>query len=240
MGMSVTPRRRVWLAGLTAMVVVGVLAAISLHDGSNPPSRPALGGPATTAAPDPLTEARLGAIRRAPDDPLALGTPTAPVVVSEWGDFQCPFCRAFALDTEPALLRQYVDTNRVRLEWHDLAYLGPESVLAARAARAAGRQGRFWDFHDALYRDQASENSGAITDASMTDIAQALGLDPQRFARDFADPALAEQVDRDQRDGARLGITRVPSFLINGTFFFGAQPVAAFRQQIDDALARAG
>ena len=55
-------------------------------------------------------------------------------------------------------------------------------MLAARAARAAGRQGRFWDFHDALYRDQASENSGAITDASMAATARALGLDPQTRA----------------------------------------------------------
>ncbi|MDQ2706648.1 MAG: DsbA family protein [Actinomycetota bacterium] len=168
---------------------------------------------------------------------MALGRVDAPVVVAEWGDFQCPFCRAFTLDTEPALVSQYVESGQVRLEWHDFAYLGPESVLAARGARAAGRQGKFWEFHDTLYRNQPPENSGALTEASLAETARGLGLDPARFAGDFADPAITAQVDRDQDDGARLGVTGVPSFLINGQLVVGAQPVAAFRQVIDGALA---
>lgn len=223
------------------MVVLGVLAVVSLDQRSNVEALPAItNAPGSVEAPDPLTRARLDAARRIPDDPLALGSLTAPVVVAEWGDFQCPLCRAFAMDTEPALNREYVDSGRVRFEWHDLAYLGPESVLAARAARAAGRQGRFWQFHDALFRDQPSENTGALTEESLTSTARGLGLDIERFNRDVDDPALAAAVERDQQDGARLGITRVPSFLINGEYLFGPQPIATFRQAIDAALAQAG
>ncbi len=236
-----SPRRRVWFAGSAAMVVIGVLAVVSLHEPSNPSAPSAItDAPGSVEAPDPLTRARLAAVRRIPDDPLALGSLTAPVVVAEWGDFQCPLCRAFAMDTEAALIGEYVDSGRVRFEWHDLAYLGPESVLAARGARAAGRQGRFWQFHDALFRDQPSENTGALTKESLTSTARSLGLDLERFARDVDDPAIADAVERDQQDGARLGITRVPSFLINGEYLFGPQPVATFRHAIDNALAQGG
>jgi protein-disulfide isomerase len=242
-------RGRIWLgAGLVVAVLV-VLGVISVVD------RPAPPGPAsapTAAAPaDPVAAARAAVPRRQVDDPLALGAVDAPVVVAEWGDFQCPFCRLFATNTEPALLTRYVATGKVRLEWHDYAYLGPESVLGARAARAAGQQGKFWPFHDVLYREQPRENSGAVTEASLTAQAQRLGLDVTRFRADLADPAIARAVDDDQAAGTRLGVTGVPSFVIAGDaaersstvepaqLIFGAQPTATFEQAIDAALARA-
>ena len=230
-------RRRLWLAGLGALAVLALLAVVSLRDGSGHSPHPGVPQAlAAGAAPDPTTRARLDARRRIPGDPLALGPVAAPVVVSEWGDFQCPFCRAFDQDTQPALIGRYVDSGQVRFEWHDLAKIGPESVLAARAARAAARQGAFWPFHDALYREQSPENSGALTAESLTAMARGLGLDTGRFSRDVADPDIAAQVDRDQRAGARLGITHVPSFLINGAAIFGTQPIAVFDQAIAAAL----
>ena len=236
-----SPRRRVWFAGVVAMVVIGVLAVVSGTERPVSSAPPATGNtPGSVETRDPLTRARLDAVRRIPDDPLARGSLTAPVVLAEWGDFQCPLCRAFTTDTEATLIGEYVDSGRVRFEWHDLAYLGPESVLAARGARAAGRQGAFWQFHDALFGDQPPENTGALTAASLTSTARNLGLDVKRFARDVDDPAIAAAVEHDQQDGARLGITRVPSFLINGSYLFGPQPVATFRHAIDDALAHAG
>jgi len=220
-------RRRVWLGGLIALVVLAVLGAVSLSATSS------TGSGSGGAGADPGTQARLAAARRIPGDPLALGRPDAPVVISEWGDFQCPFCRAYTLNTEPSLVSQYVDPGQVRLEWHDFAYLGPESVLAARAARAAGRQGRFWQYHDALYRQQGRENSGAVTDASLMATARGLGLDVARFQRDYADPAIAAQVSADRELGAALGVTGVPSFVVNGQMIVGAEPLATFHQVID-------
>jgi protein-disulfide isomerase len=234
---SRTARRRTWLAGSGALAVLALLAVVSLHDGARL-GAPAVGAATADAAADAVA-ARSGTARRIPGDPLALGMLTAPVVVAEWGDFQCPFCRAFDEDTQPALSSQYVSTGQVRFEWHDLPKIGPESVLAARAARAAGRQGAFWRLHDVLYREQAAENSGALTEASLTAMARGLGLDADRFARDLADPTIAAAVDQDQHEAARLGITHVPSFLVNGGALFGAQPLATFRQAIDAALTEA-
>lgn len=241
-GTGAMTRRRVWLAGLLAVTVLAVLAAVSVTSGTTSAptagrGAPPVGSSATgSGLTDPIGQARLGTVRRVPGDPLALGSVTAPVVIVEWGDFQCPYCRAFTVDTEPVLLRQYVDSGQVRLEWHDFAYLGPESVRAARAARAAGRQGRFWAFHDALYRDQSRENSGAVTDASLTTIARSLRLNVAQFQRDYADPTIAAQVAADQQDGGRLGITGVPSFLIGSQLIFGAQPLPTFEQAINAAL----
>ncbi|MHC1559300.1 DsbA family protein [Actinomycetospora sp. C-140] len=225
-------RGRILLGAALALVVLAVLAVLTVDTSTAPTGSD---GP---AAQDPTAAARLTVPRRESGDPLALGRPDAPVVVSEWGDFQCPFCRLYTATTEPALLRQYVDSGQVRVEWHDFAYLGPESVLEARAARAAGRQGRFWDVHAALYRDQPPENRGEVTDASLTALAGRLGLDVPRFERDYADPRIAAAVADDQRLGARLGVGGVPSFVIGDQLIFGAQPLATFQQAIDAALAR--
>ncbi|HEY2195422.1 MAG TPA: thioredoxin domain-containing protein [Actinomycetospora sp.] len=225
-------RTRLVIGAAVALVLLAVLAVITVESGSSFP-----GG--TSAAPqDPTSQARLAVERRQPGDPLALGRPDAPVVVAEWGDFQCPFCRLYTTATQPALLRQYVDSGQVRIEWHDFAYLGPESVLEARAARAAARQDRFWDVHAALYRDQAPENRGEVTEQTLAALAGQLGLDVPRFRRDLADPAIAQAVAADQQLGSRLGVGGVPSFVISDQLIFGAQPLPTFQQAIDAALAR--
>lgn len=224
---------RLWLTALSALVALVVLGVVSVRTGSLPQARP---GTAPTVATDSAIEPRLDAARRLADDPFALGALAAPVVIAEWGDFQCPFCRAFDQDVQPALINDYVASGKVRLEWHDLAKLGAESVLAARAARAAGRQGAFWPFHDALYRDQAPENSGAVTAESLTAKARAMGLDVERFVRDFADPDVAAQIERDRAEATRLGITHVPTFLVNGVLLVGAQPLDTLSQTIEAAL----
>jgi protein-disulfide isomerase len=224
-----TSRRRSWIAAAAA-AAIGLLWVASM------PGSP--GASPHSGAADPTAQARIAAQRRIAGDPLALGSVNAPIVVAEWGDFQCPFCRAFSQDTQPALSERYVNTGQVRFEWHDLAKIGPESVLAARAARAAGRQGRFWQFHDALYAHQAPENSGALTAATLTSLAAGLGLDLDRFTHDVDDPAISAQVDQDGREATRLGITHVPSFLVQDTVLVGTQSEATLRQVIDDELAR--
>jgi len=231
-------RRRTVIGGVIALVVLAVLGVpLLLGTGTSPPPGQPTSRPGE-AARDPQAQARLDVPRREAGDPLALGRPDAPVVMAEWGDFQCPFCRLFATTTEPELIRRYVDAGLVRIEWHDFAYLGPESVLAARAARAAARQDRFWDFHAALYRDQPGENRGAFTEASLAATAAELGLDVDRFRRDAADPAIADAVTADQELGTRLGVGGVPSFVVGDRLIFGAQPLPTFTAALDDALAR--
>ncbi len=219
--------RRVWIGAGAAVAVLAVPAVLSVLGAGRGPSSvgPAPGPAAAAAAPG------------APGDPLSMGSPTAPITVVQFGDFQCTFCGALARGVEPALRAQYVDTGRVRFQWRDFAYLGPQSQTAAVAARAAGRQGKFWAYHDALYAAPRAVNSGALSPGYLLDTARRLGLDPARFQ---ADPALAGQVQADRDAGSAAGVVGTPTFLINGKLLFGAQPLAVFQQDIDTALAGSG
>ena len=195
---------------------------------------------ATQGAAQP-TEDRFSALaRRDPEDAMALGKVDAPVVLIAYSEFQCPFCGKFARDTEPELVKKYVDTGVLRIEWRDFPYLGPESMTAALAGRAAGEQGRFWAFHDALYRNQLPPNSGRLTTDYLVGIATKVGLDVAKFKADMGSPTTKGGVERDFIEGQNIGVTGTPAFLVNGQPIMGAQPTATFEQAIDQAAARAG
>jgi protein-disulfide isomerase len=170
---------------------------------------------------------------------LTLGRPSAPVTIVEFGDYQCTNCGAFARDTEPALIRMYVDTGVVRLVWRDFPWVDAQSVAAAVAARAAGMQGKFWAYHDYLFAHQSpDEHSGLVTGAYLRSVARRLGLNISLFNRDVTDPALAAAVRADKAFGEGLGVPGTPAFLISDRPFFGAQPLSAFKAAI--AAARKG
>ncbi|MBU2073762.1 MAG: DsbA family protein [Actinobacteria bacterium] len=175
--------------------------------------------------------------RRQADDPMAKGDVDAPVVLIAYSDFQCPFCGKWARDTAPALEEKYVADGTLRIEWRDFPYLGSESTTAALAGRAAGAQGAFWEFHDAMYADQLPPNSGNLDQKYVEVVAEELGLDVQQFRADMKSQATAEQVDADFQEGQALGITGTPSFLINGVPVIGAQPTQVFEDIIEEAAA---
>jgi protein-disulfide isomerase len=234
-------RRQVWLGVGLALAVLVLLTVVSLVSGQHSGAE---GQPGASAAPagksaQSVQRARMAAARRIPGDPLAMGSPTAPVVIIEWADFQCPYCGEFAKSVEPTLVTQYVNTGKARLEWRDFAFLGPESDLAAVAARAAGRQGKFWPYHDVLYAQQLPENSGALSTPYLVGVARKLGLDVARFQADMKDPKLSEQVAADQTEGTSAGVNGTPAVLINGQYVDGSQPLATYQQAIDAALAKA-
>ncbi|MBL6278307.1 DsbA family protein [Micromonospora fiedleri] len=218
-----------WLGPVVVIAVVAVLAIIARP--TDQPTAPAA-GTAGSQQENPFAELA----RRTPGDPVALGEPDAPVVVIEYADFQCPFCGKHARETAPRLIREYVDQGLVRIEWRDLPYLGDESRAAAGAARAAAAQGRFWEFHDALYAKQRRVNSGTLNDAALRDIASQLGLDLARFDADRASAVTREAIDRDQREAASMGLTGTPAFIVGDTPIIGAQPYEAFKQAIDEQL----
>jgi protein-disulfide isomerase len=177
---------------------------------------------------------------READDPRALGDPAAPVVMLQFADFRCPFCRQFAQETEPALIERYVDTGVLRIEWRDLPYQGEEAHLLAVAGQAAAQQDAFWAFHEATFEADLRRGDGRGDVAWLTDLARQLGLDVDRFARDLDDPELTAAVDEELALGRTLGITGTPAFLIGGRPVLGAQPMEVFEQVIELAVAEAG
>ncbi|WP_254920833.1 DsbA family protein [Blastococcus mobilis] len=177
--------------------------------------------------------------RRIPGDPLAQGDADAPVVLVMWEDFQCPFCAKFAQETEPVLVDRFVEDGILRLEWRDFPYFGEQSVQAARAARAAGEQGAFWQYHDAVYALGFPPNSGQLTDEVLTGVAADLGLDVERFTATMQSQQTLDAVTADFQEGQQLGIAGTPAFLVNGRPIMGAQPTDTFVEAIEQAAQQA-
>ncbi|MFH9728283.1 DsbA family protein [Streptomyces sp. NPDC017254] len=169
--------------------------------------------------------------RRDASDKLALGRADAPVVLIEYADFKCGYCGKFARDTEPVLVRKYVENGTLRIEWRNFPIFGEESEAVARASWAAGRQGRFWQFHKAAYAEGAKEKG--FGKDRLAALAEEAGVpDAARFAKDTDGAAAREAVRADQEQGYSLGATSTPSFLVNGRPIAGAQPLETFTETI--------
>ncbi|MFE7468039.1 DsbA family protein [Streptomyces sp. NPDC057499] len=176
--------------------------------------------------------------RRDAGDKLAQGRADAPVVLIEYADFKCGYCGKFARDTEPALVKKYVENGTLRIEWRNFPIFGAGSEAAARAAWAAGQQDRFWQFHAAAYAEGAKEK-GFDKDRLKALAREAGVADLDRFVRDADSPAAYAAVSKDQEQGYGIGATSTPSFLVNGRPIAGAQPMETFTRAIDAAAEKA-
>ena len=136
---------------------------------------------------------------------------------------------------EPKLFEEYVKDGTLRIEWRDFPYQGQESVDAAVAARAAQAQGKFWEYHDLLYENQSSGNSGGYSEENLISLAEEAGLDRRRFEEDLRSARYEETVQADFREGQGLGISGTPTFFINGRVLVGLQPLEVFEQAIEEA-----
>ncbi len=226
--------RPLLVAAVAAVALLLTLVGIPGSTDSQEGPTPALADrePSTSApSADPLTRVA----RRQQGDPMAKGDVSAPVVLVVFSEFQCPFCGKFARDTAPTLEEKYVADGTLRIEWRDFPYLGPESTTAALAGRAAADQGRFWEFHDAMYADQLPPNSGKLDEEHVTTVAEDIGLDVAEFRSDLTSDRARKSVEADFREGQSLGVTGTPSFVINGTPVVGAQPTEVFEQVIGRA-----
>ena len=129
-------------------------------------------------------------------------------------------------------MEEYVEDGTLRIEWHDFPYLGQESLTAAVAARAAQDQGRYWEYHDLLYRNQA----GGFSLEKLIGLAGEAGLDVERFESDLAAPdRYTEVVADDFREGQQRGISGTPTFVINGRVIAGLQPLDVYEDAIEEA-----
>ncbi len=136
---------------------------------------------------------------------------------------------------EPELYEKYVKDGTLKIEWRDFPYQGRESVYAALAARAAQAQGGFWEYHDLVYANQSSGNSGGYTEESLTALAEEAGLDVGRFRSDLENARYDDVVQADFREGQDLGVSGTPTFYINGEVLVGLQPLETFERAIEDA-----
>jgi protein-disulfide isomerase len=173
-----------------------------------------------------------------------LGEPDAPVTLHEFADLQCPFCRDYATKTFPTIVNDYVRSGKVKVVFRDYAILGPDSIKAALAAEAAGKQNKMFDFVEAFYANQGEENSGYVTDDFVKKLAAGVpGLDVDRLLADRTDPTIRQALAKVQRDAQQNRLTGTPSFLLQqGTgapkqLNVSGDDVAAFKAALDKAVA---
>lgn len=160
------------------------------------------------------------------------GHPSAPVQIVEFSDFQCPYCRR-AQPVIAAVLAKYGDQVSHSFRDFPLRDIHPRAQQAAEAARCAGDQGKFWEYHKLLF-DHFNQVARENLDAH----ARTLQLDAAAFAACLDSGKYADAVESDVQLGLRSGVSSTPSFFVNGIAVVGAQPQSAFERIIDAELAR--
>ncbi|WP_017585709.1 DsbA family protein [Nocardiopsis ganjiahuensis] len=178
--------------------------------------------------------------RRTDDDPMALGSADAPVVLVAYSDFACPYCATWAQETQPELVERYVDSGDLRIEWREFPYLGELSQTLSVGAVAAGEQDAFWEYQEAVFDRQDELKSAADPDSVLDEIVADLGLDTDRFQEDLGSERSGIEVGHDFVEGQQIGVSATPAFIINGDPVMGAQPLDVFVRSVDAALAAAG
>jgi protein-disulfide isomerase len=159
------------------------------------------------------------------------GSQSAPVMIVEFSDFGCPFCRK-AQSSLNQVMSKYA--GKVSLAYRDypLTDIHPTAETAAEASRCAAEQGKFWEYHDLLFGNpEKQDRQGLLLNA------RTLQLDESRFSACLESGKYKASIEKDRQDGLRAGVIGTPGFFINGIFLDGAQPPEAFEKLIDQELA---
>lgn len=210
---------------LPVVIIVFVLlaavgGAIWMMQPAPDPSRPAPAPAGLTAVQSPQGPAgprATPAPASVPDEPPrhVRGPRDAPVLLEEYSDFQCPLCaRMHTIVKE--LQAKYPSQLRVGFRHLPLQSIHPHARESARAAEAAGAQGRFWEMHDLLYQNQGEWSKASPVRPLFAAYAQLLGLDEARFQQDIDSSTVSMKVVSDERRAAMLRVGSTPTFFING------------------------
>jgi protein-disulfide isomerase len=200
-----------WIIGGVVVAAVLMLALVWINLNAAP------------AQPPKLSEGR------------TLGLASAPVTIDEYADFQCPICGR-AKQVIRAIAANYIETGKVKVVYHNFAFIGPESEWAAQAAECANDQGKYWDYNYYLFDHQTGENVGAFSRDNLKRFATELKLDRGAFDACFDGGKYVELVQKETADARTRGIQATPSFYINGRFYEGLLPEGQLTALINSIL----
>lgn len=171
-----------------------------------------------------------------------VGKVDAPVTIAYWYDYQCPFCKQNEETVMPQIVKDYVDTGKVKIVFKDFQFLSEDSQRLGKVARAVWdiAPTKFYQWHKAVYDNQGTENTGWATDAKILSITTGvLGATDAQKAMQLAvknADTYQKEMDADKAEGGAMGINGTPGTIIGKQLISGAQPYAAFKQAIDAAL----
>jgi protein-disulfide isomerase len=170
-----------------------------------------------------------------------LGNKDAKVTLVEFSDFQCPFCEQLYKDALPQIKKEYIDTGKVKMAYrqYPLTSLHPNAQKAAEASECANDQGKFWDYHDQLFDNQADWEALTSDEAlnKFVEYANAVGINGEELRSCVSSDKMAKKVQEDVDAGTKVGVDGTPASFVNGILISGAVPFSDFKTQIDAALA---
>ncbi|MFA5099187.1 MAG: thioredoxin domain-containing protein [Candidatus Paceibacterota bacterium] len=181
------------------------------------------------------------------NDDVVLGDPNAPVTIFIFSDYQCPFCGKFYKETELQIRKNYVETGKIKMVYKDFPFLGSESVAASEAADCAKDQGKYWDYHDAIFDAEVkeftetgnSENTGNLNRDTFKKIAENLKMNVDDFLSCFDSGKYSSEVEKDATETKSvMEETSTPTIFVNDKMIQGAYPYNIFSQAIEVELAK--
>jgi protein-disulfide isomerase len=217
-------RQFLFLGGVLLVIAVGALIATLILRGGNDST--------VVAAANPIDAS-------IPQNGNVLGDPNAKVTLTEWGDFQCPFCKQFAENNQSQLIADYVKTGKIKYEFKNFPFIGDESTTAAEAAACAADQNKFWIMHDTIYANQGAENSGALSASRLEKMASIAGLDMTQNKSCMAKDTHKDDVAKMKAEAQAIPIQSTPSFVLNGKVIQWSN-YNDLKSALDQALAAAG
>jgi protein-disulfide isomerase len=178
------------------------------------------------------TPANLSEVLKITKDDVILGDPNAPITMIEYSDYQCPFCKRFFDESEVILRKEYIETGKVKMIYRDFPLPGnPYAMPAAEAANCAKDQGKFWAYHDLIFKNQ---NNLATID--YLKLAEELKMNVQEFKNCLDSNKYTQKIQNDYNLGSSIGVNGTPTFFINGKQVVGAQPYSVFKNIIEQEL----
>ena len=230
-----------------AIVLSGAIIGVSLivaFKGTSPSVGTATGGqPAAAAAAVNIKDVKTAGVPY-------IGKENAPVTLAYWSDYQCPFCKAVEVGgvqginvapSLPLLIKDYVDTGKLKIVFKDYQFLSEDSTTAALYGRAVWSlyPGRYWEWREAMYKAQDEEHGGFGDEASILALTEGIsGMDAARLKADVAANRAKYQgaIDADRVEGSGFGIQGTPGFITGTVFIPGAVGYDQFKSAIDAQL----
>jgi len=170
-----------------------------------------------------------------------LGNPNAPITLVEFGDYQCHYCHVFFESIEGKIMKNYIETGKVKMIFKDYNIIGKDSVKASQGAHCANDQGLFWEYHDILYSNWTGENNGWASGANLANYAQDIGLEMNQWTDCMSQQKHSKTILDSNEDAKKLQLTGTPAFFVinsNGQVskLFGAQPFEVFERVFNEIL----
>jgi len=219
-----------------SIIVAGVIIAGAIVFATRQPAPP------VAANPQPQVAPAVDVSKVKTDGDPFIGNADAPVTMAYWYDYQCPFCQKNEEETMPQIVKNYVDTGKLKIVFKDYQFLSEDSQRLGKVSRAVWETvpSKFYAWHKAVYDNQGTENTGWATDEKILSITTGvLGTaDAQKvmqLAVKNAD-AYQKEMDVDKSEGTAMGISGTPGAIIGKQLVSGAQTYSAFQSAIEAAL----